>query len=193
MTFMKTQRVELRVLEGCDAEIFTRAVNAGLTTEHLFTGSIPMRSADYEKRWEEERKAGDILFGVWISVQGKDSYGNPTTSSAFIGTCGLHSHRDIYKSWEARFLIFDPAAVGQGIGKDVVRLLTDYAFQRLNAHRVWLGVSEANKRAVKCYLDCGYVFEGRLRDEVFYQGKYHAVIRMAVLEDEWTSHTSAKG
>lgn len=174
MTFMRGDKCELRVLEDRDAEIFTKAVNAGLTTEHLFTGSIPMRTADYAARWKAEREAGDILFGVW-------------TEGAFVGTCGLHSHRDIYKSWEARFLICDPGAVGKGVGKCAVNLLSQYAFQRLNAHRVWLGVSEDNRRAVKCYLDCGYVFEGRLRDEIFYGGKYHAAIRMSILEDEWKS------
>jgi RimJ/RimL family protein N-acetyltransferase len=182
MTFIKSPTVELRVLEDGDAEPFTKAVNAGLTTEHLFTGSVPMRTKDYAERWRQERAAGDILFGIWD----REGQGH------FIGTCGLHSHRDIYKSWEARFLIFDPCAVGKGLGKDCVRLLTDYAFRRLNAHRVWLGVSEANKRAVKCYLDCGYVFEGRLRDEIFYDGKYHAAIRMGVLEDEWKLDSSVK-
>ena len=178
MTFIKTESLELRVLEDSDAEVFTKAVNQGLTTQHLFTGSIPMRTKDYQERWQTEREAGDILFGIWAS--GK-----------FIGTCGLHSHRDIYKSWEARFLIFDVAAVGQGLGKQVVQALTEYAFRRLNAHKVWLGVSEFNTRAVKCYIDCGYVQEGRLRDEVFYGGKYHGVLRMSVLENEWTSVTSA--
>lgn len=190
MTFMRTDKCSLSVLEAWHAGPFTDAVNAGLTTEHLFTGSIPMRTDDYAKRWEDERKAGDVLFGIHHSDYWEDA-GTPDAThwrgKGFVGTCGLHSHRDIYKSWEARFLIFDPSAVGQGIGKDVVRLLTDYAFQRLNAHRVWLGVSEDNKRAVKCYLDCGYVFEGRLRDEIFYQGKYHAAIRMSVLESEWRS------
>lgn len=199
MTFMKSDQVELRVLEEKDAEPFTKAVNAGLTTEHLFTGSVPMRTKDYAARWEEERKAGDVLFGVWLpAAECCEDREHPersvpyTRPATFIGTCGLHSHRDIYKSWEARFLIFDPSAVGQGLGKDVVRLLTDYAFRRLNAHRVWLGVSEDNKRAVKCYLDCGYVFEGRSRDAIYYQGQYFATIQMSVLEDEWTLLTSAK-
>jgi len=184
MTFMKTDKVELRVLEDRDAEIFTKAVNAGLTTEHLFTGSVPMRTKDYAEKWQDEREAGDVLFGVWLP--GGYADGATLSKDKFIGTCGLHSHRDIYQSWEARFLIFDPGAVGQGFGKDVVRLLTDYAFKRLHAHRVWLGVSEANRRAVKCYLDCGYVFEGRLRDAIYCHGKYHATLQMSVLEDDWT-------
>lgn len=181
MTFMKGDKVELRVLEDSDAEAFTKAVNAGLTTQHLFTGSVPMRTADYGKRWADERTAGDVLFA--IQTRGVDGF----QGGRFIGTCGLHSHRDIYRSWESRFLIFDADAVGKGLGREAVQLLTAYAFRRLNARRVWLGVSEDNKRAVKCYLDCGYVFEGRLRDEIFYNGKYHAALRMSVLEDEWQS------
>jgi len=173
MTFIRGKQVELRILEDGDVEKFTRAVNAGLTTQHLFTGSIPMRTADYAARFADERRAGDILFAVW--------------TSRFIGTCGLHSHRDIYKSWEARFLICDPFSVGRGLGKEVVGLLSRYAFERLNAHRLWLGVSEDNRRAVKCYLDCGFVLEGRLRDSIFYNGKYRSTLTMSILEHEWRS------
>lgn len=181
MTFMRGQKVDLRVLEDKDCEAYTKAVNRGLTTEHLFTGSIPMRTADYLERWNAERRAGDILFAVESVGLDIEQFGR------FIGTCGLHSHRDIYSSWEARFLIFDAEAVGRGIGKEVCRLLIDYAFKRLNAHRLWLGVSEHNLRAVKCYLDCGFVLEGRLRDEIYYQGSYHAALRMGILRDEWES------
>ena len=177
MTFIRGERVTLRVLEDADAEIFTQKVNEGLTTEHLFTGSVPMRTKDYAKRWQQERDAGDVLFAI-------DHNGH------FIGTCGLHSHRDIYKSWEARFLICDSAEVGRGLGKEITGLLSAYAFQRLNCHRLWLGVSEANRRAVKCYLDAGFVFEGRLRDAIFYQGRYFATITMSILEDEWKSLSS---
>lgn len=190
MTFIKGEKCELRVLRDEEAGLFAEAVNAGLTTQHLFTGSIPMRAADYAERWRAERAAGDILFAIYVTDTAGKCFHNverkcPDCATRFIGTCGLHSHRDIYRSWEARFLIFDPEEVGKGIGKEVVTLLTRYAFTRLNAHRVWLGVSEDNKRAVKCYLDCGYQFEGRLRDEIFYDGRYHAALRMAALEDEW--------
>lgn len=189
MTFIRGDKCELRVLEKADAFPFTEAVNAGLTTEHLFTGSVPMRDADYQQRWEEERRAGDILFAIWLTrtVEAEHNPEHTTRVETFIGTCGIHSIKPVYRSGEVRFLIFDPMAVGKGIGKEVVSLLTHYAFTRMNLHRVWLGVSEDNKRAVKCYLDCGYQFEGRQRDAIFYKGKYHAALTMAVLEDEWKS------
>lgn len=174
MTFMKGAGVELRVLEGTQEQVrqWTDGVMSHLTTEHLFTGSFPMRYIDIREEWERERKGGDVLFAVYAP---KDR---------FIGTCGLHSHREIYRSWEARFLLFDAQAVGKGFGLSVTRLLVEYAFSRLNAHRVWLGVSADNSRAVKCYLNAGFTVEGTLRDELYYGGKYHDVYRMSLLESE---------
>lgn len=187
MTFLKGQSVELRVLEESDheADTWTRAVNAGLTTQHLFTGSFPMRAIDIKAYWKKEREAGSVEFGIWTKSVYADVKQPVHPEIFFIGTCGLHSHRDIYRSWEARFLVFDPNAVGKGYGKEIVRLLTGYAFERLNAHRVWLGVNAHNLRALKCYLDCGYKVEGTLREDIFCFGEWHDAVRMGLLEDEW--------
>lgn len=182
MTFLKGPLCELRVLDPDDAMqvgTFTDYVNRGLTTQHLFTGSIPMRSKDYAAKWDQERKAGDIQFGVWVD-------------DVFIGTCGLHAHRDIYKSWEFRILLFNPEYLGRGIGTEATSLCVDYAFTRLNAHRVWLGVNEENKGAVNCYRKVGFTVEGLLRDEIFVFGHYVNAVRMGILEEEWKSRSTVK-
>lgn len=183
--FMKGESCELRALEGSDEEIqtYTKYVNAGWTLRHVMTGSVPMRAVDIRKAWEDARKGGDILFGIWAEHCGDDE----CKGMKFIGCTQLASHREIYRSWEFRIIIFDPTAVGHGIGKEATRLTTDYCFQRLNAHRVWLGVNAENLPALKCYLDCGYKIEGTLRDEIFVFGHYCDAIRMGVLESEWTS------
>lgn len=176
--FMREGDLIVAALEGTDYQVkaFTGAVNAGLTTDHLFTGSFPMRPIDVADRWRKERESGDILFA--LNAVGGEREGEVR----FVGTAGLHGHREIYRSWEFRILVFDPVAVGRGLGKIAVKLITDYAFKRLNAHRIWLGVSEDNLRAVKCYLDCGFRFEGRLVDELYYDGKYHSALRMGMVK-----------
>lgn len=193
MTFAKGNGVELRVLEGTESQVklWTDGVMSHLTTEHLFTGSLPMRYIDVKEQWEKERKAGDVLFAVYAGEASKELENFPGITGRgpfdFVGTCGLHSHREVYRSWEARFIIFDAEAVGKGLGQEVTRLLVDYAFKKLNAHRVWLGVSADNLRAVKCYLNAGFKIEGTFRDELFYAGEYHDVYRMSVLEGEYES------
>lgn len=184
MTFIRGEKCNLTVLQESEYEayVWTQAVMGHETTEYLFTGSYPLRFIDILGVWKKERESGDILFGVWTT--GEDP--------RFIGTCGLHSHRSIYRSFEARWLIFDKDWVGKGTGQEAVKLLTHYAFTYLNAHRVWLGVNEENLRAYKCYLNVGYKVEGTLRDEIWCNGRYVNAVRMGLLEDEWKSPSSAK-
>ena len=164
MTFIKGEKCELRVLEGSDHEIseWQSWVNRGLTTKYLFTGSIPMRKIDIEAKWEEERRAGSVEFGIWTTnLRYAPQYGG--MSDKFIGTTGLYAHRDIYRLWEFRILIFHPDYIGAGIGTEATGLVVDYGFKRLNAHRIWLGVNAENLGAIECYKKSGFTEEGRLR------------------------------
>lgn len=177
MTFIRGELCNLRVLEESEFEArrWTDAVMGGLDhMRFVFTGSIPSRWIDVRAKWKMEREDGDVLFGIW-------------SDDIFIGTAGLHSHRELYRSWEARWLIFDPECIGRGIGTEAVKMLTGYAFDFLNAHRVWLGVSAENIGAIKCYEKAGYIREGVLRDEIWNRGKYVDAIRMSLLEYEWRS------
>jgi len=171
---MKGSKCELRPLMLSEEEVrsFTDSINAGLTTQFLFTGTFPATYQDTLNKWKKERDAGDVLFGIW----------NP---EEFTGVCGLHTYRSIYRSYELRIIIHDPSTLGKGVGTEATALLCDYAFRRLNAHRVWLGVNADNLAAYKCYKRVGFVEEGRLRDELYVQGKYRDAIRMSVLEHEW--------
>lgn len=181
MTFIAGEGVELRVLQESEEEarIWTRFVMH--TNDHLryvLTGNAPMRWFDIKDEWRTEREKGAVLFGVWLpEVKNKPA--------RFIGTCGLYGPYHLYRRWEARFMIVDAEAVGRGIGLQVTKMLTDYAFDRLNAHKVWLGVNAENLIAYKCYLTAGYRVEGTLREDLFVRGKFVDAIRMAVLEDEW--------
>jgi RimJ/RimL family protein N-acetyltransferase len=145
-----------------------------------------MRYIDVAENWRKEREAGDVRFGIWTPARKKA--GSERTDQRFIGTCGLHSHREIYRSWELRILIFDPDAIGKGIGLEATTLLAHYGFQRLNAHRIWLGCSADNEPAWKTYEKVGFKREGVLRDDLFYDGKYHDAYRYAILE-----HDEARG
>lgn len=194
MTFINGKTCHLRVLEETDQEAakWQRAVMAGLTTHYLFTGSYPMRHIDVKKKWQEEREAGDVLFGIHVeewkggcehSMAGRC----PNCAHDFVGTVGLHGLREIYHSAEFRILIFHPDAIGKGIGTEATRLLVDYGFSRLNLNRIWLGVHEDNKGAIKCYEKAGFKIEGRLREELFTHGKYWDAVRMGILRKEWES------
>lgn len=74
---------------------------------------------------------------------------------------------------------------GQGYGKEAIRLLLGFAFAQLNLHRVYLKVYADNHRAVALYARCGFVEEGRLREDSYRNGRYTDVIEMGILRSEF--------
>ena len=74
---------------------------------------------------------------------------------------------------------------GKGYGSDAMRVLLRYAFNELNLNRINLNVFEYNERAVKSYLKCGFIVEGRTRKAMLREGRRWDMIFMGILKSEW--------
>jgi len=86
--------------------------------------------------------------------------------------------------------IGDEAYWGKGYGTDAMRILLRYAFTALNLHRVNLNVFGYNERAVRSYLKCGFVEEGRQRQLLNRGDQRWDVIYMGILKKEWEAQSS---
>ena len=53
-------------------------------------------------------------------------------------------------------------ARGRGYGREAIALLVRHAFSALRLREVFLRAHADNRRAVRCYLACGFVKEGRM-------------------------------
>lgn len=62
---------------------------------------------------------------------------------------------------------------GKGVGFEVLELMIKYAFETLNLHKIILEVADFNKTAIKLYEKYGFVLEGILNEQVFYDNKYY--------------------
>lgn len=60
-----------------------------------------------------------------------------------------------------------------------------YSFLELNLNRVELMVYAFNERAHRAYEKAGFQLEGRLRDALYREGRYHDELVMSVLRREW--------
>jgi RimJ/RimL family protein N-acetyltransferase len=85
------------------------------------------------------------------------------------------------ESIEFRIALAGPSAFGRGFGTEAVRLVLEFAFERLGVHRVGLDVADYNPRARRVYEKCGFVVEGVLRDGIRWEGKWHDSVLMSVL------------
>ena len=81
--------------------------------------------------------------------------------------------------------LFVAAARGQGLGREVTRLVLAWAFDVLGVHRIQLEVLAGNHRAISCYLACGFRREGVRREAELYPDGWKDFIMMGVLRSEY--------
>lgn len=84
-----------------------------------------------------------------------------------------------------RIAIFQPNELGKGIGTWATEMTRDFAFEKLNLHRLELDVFSFNPRAKRTYEKAGFQVEGILKDAVVDGNTYADDILMAILEEEW--------
>ena len=103
----------------------------------------------------------------------------------YIGYCSLSGFDQTSRHCELQVEIGNKMHWGNGLGREVVAILLDYAFTHRNMHRVWLKTHSKNERALRCYLACGFVEEGRLRQHVWLKGEYIDRVFMGVLRSDY--------
>lgn len=172
---LKGERVTLRAIEREDIPRFLRWLNDPEVTRYL-TIFMPLSRGE-EERWFEQQ-LGDRNRKV-LAIE--------TESGEHIGNISLE---DI--DWKNRratlgIVIGEKERWGQGYGTDAIRTLLRFAFEELNLNRVQLDVFDFNERARRCYRRCGFREEGILRQAHYTEGRYHDVVRMAILRSDWES------
>lgn len=73
-----------------------------------------------------------------------------------VGYITLRTPTDDSSEQRLGFVIVDDSKRGQGFGKTLVSMAIDYAFQKLGATKVSLGVFENNPAAIRCYESVGF-------------------------------------
>ena len=72
----------------------------------------------------------------------------------------------------------------QGHGTKMFEIIKKYCFDYLNMNRLWLLVLDTNSAALHLYTKAGFMEEGRQRQAIFRDGRYHDYIMMSLLQSE---------
>ncbi len=172
--FLVGSRVWLRPLERTDAPNILPWINDPEVTRNLLLHR-PMNIQAEEAFIEDTARDPHA---VVLAIANRDV-------DKLIGVTGLQPID--FQSRQAQFGIFigDRNERGKGLGTEATSLITRYAFDTLNLHRVWLHVVEANVAAIRCYEKVGYRREGLLREAFYREGRYWNLVSMAVLRGEF--------
>ncbi|MFA7572127.1 MAG: GNAT family protein [Lutispora sp.] len=104
-----------------------------------------------------------------------------------IGTIQLYDFSEIDQNCKLGIRIGDRDYWSKGYGEDAIKTLLHYAFYDLDIFRVSLKLYEYNERASKCYVKCGFKYEGRTRKSAFIDGNFYDEIIMGALKSEFIS------
>ena len=166
-------RFALRTLKEKDAPLMLEWMHDKSVTENL--------GADFSSKTQEDarlfiQEAADTNESLHLAcVNEQDEY---------LGTVSL-KHID-RKNRRAEYAIcFRSAAHGSGASMYATRGILRIAFEELELEKVYLYLYDCNGRANRFYQKAGFVFEGRLRNQVFRNGRFIDEIWYGMIREEW--------
>ena len=170
--------VRLRAREMSDLDNAMRWINDPEVTCFLGGPARYPYSSAQEEAWlvdaMQRTKPPEISLSIDTLADGR-----------YIGGIGLHKVNLEDRKAELGIMIGDKDCWSQGYGTDALLTLLRFAFDEVNLNRVNLLVHDDNARAIACYSKCGFIEEGRLRQDRYKGGAYHDSLVMGILVDEF--------
>ena len=109
----------------------------------------------------------------WIVADGKR-----------IGQINFNAIDQRNKNVEIDIIIGAESDLGKGYGTDAIKTLVKHLFRTVDLHKVFIEARANNPRAVAAYEKAGFVREGLLRDQDYFEGKFGDCVRFGILRDE---------
>lgn len=100
-----------------------------------------------------------------------------------IGNVFLNLVDELNKSADLSIMIGDKNEWGKGYAQEVIKLATQFAFDKLKFHRLSAGSPNPAFNAVVKKLD--WKLEGKRRDAFFFEGKFIDISCWSILKNEW--------
>jgi RimJ/RimL family protein N-acetyltransferase len=170
------QRVYLRPLEKSDInKRYLAWINDSEIGKFLEVNLFPTTKnelLDYYKQIKRNRT--NLIFAIVTKDKNRH-----------IGNIKLGDINYIHRYADLGIMIGEKDFLGKGYGREAVLLLLDYAFNRLNLNKVILAVYSNHKIAIKCYSRIGFKIEGRIKDLLYFQGKYVDKVLMGISRSEF--------
>jgi [ribosomal protein S5]-alanine N-acetyltransferase len=174
--FAEGATVFLRPLEHTDLnERYLGWLNDHEVTRYTETGTFPSTAEDLENYYRAVTGSrNDVILAIVDKESGRH-----------IGNVKLGPIHWIHRTAALGILIGEKEFWGKGVGLEATRLMAEYGFERLNLHRIDLGVFAEHEAAVRCYEKAGFKVEGRMREDLFQDGQYKDRLWMGLLRSEY--------
>jgi RimJ/RimL family protein N-acetyltransferase len=142
--------------------------------------SQPMQPAAVERLFKEREKSSmDDSFAIH-----RESEDEP------VGVIGLSNISEANASADLSVIVGEAEARDQGLGTEAIRRILSYAFEELGLNSVALSVFDFNEAAIHTYENLGFEREGRMREAIRRDDRFHDAILMRILAADWREDRS---
>jgi len=177
---MQGKRVVLRPVEERDLALLARWRNDPHNRRFFFSPFLINPGG--QKRWYEDLLADRSRLILMIdTVEGKT-----------VGMIGLNRIDWRNQEAESGMFLLDPEQRGQGYAEEAVMLMTNYAFEELNLHRLYAEIYDFNQGVIAMSKLFGFKEEGVLRQAAFTDGRFHDKVILGLLREEWQEEQGQK-
>lgn len=157
---VRLKNCEIRAFHEDDAESLQQNANDPEIASRLRDGFPHPYTLSDAHWWIRQANKQDPFTSFAIAVDGKVA-----------GGCGIILQSDVSaRSAEIGYWL-GRNYWGRGIATEVVRTITEYAFDTFDLNRVYAMVFEGNEASARVLEKAGYEFEGRLRKAVYKNGR----------------------
>lgn len=101
-----------------------------------------------------------------------------------IGNIKVGSINWIHRYADIGILIGDKTYWGKGFAVEAIKLVVDYAFTKLNVHRLEAGCY-GNIRSMKAFKKAGFIEEGCLKQRYYCDGGYVDRVCLGIVRENW--------
>lgn len=102
-----------------------------------------------------------------------------------IGNISLQHINWVDRNAEWAILIGEKDYWGKGVATEAGALLVEYGFDRLNLHRIYMGMNTENIGMQKAAEKMGFTREGLRRQAMYKWGRYMDIVEYGLLRDEF--------
>lgn len=176
----------------------------GVNNASVYLRALELSDIDRVLKWHNDETLYDHLGGVyrWVSrgaeeewLKRRVEYSSTEINLAIcvsdtdehIGNIYLRNIDMVSRHGELHLFIGMPEHRGHGYGQLAIQKILSYVFNNLGLQRIYLFVLAFNTSAIRLYRKCGFIEEGRMRNHAFKGGRFHDVLIMATLRDEFNN------
>jgi len=175
--FLRGERIYLREIKASDVSEtsnYYRWMNDPEVTRYFeYTGLFPVSVEQLLERVTSSIKNPDIVpLAITLPTDGEEP--------VHIGTVRIGPINWLHRFSEIMITV-DRPYWGKGYGTEAVKLMRDYAFNRLNLHKLTAHAYVANKASVRVLEKAGFIIEGIHKNQFLLNGEYTDIFLLGMI------------